>query len=106
MSYVTIDALDEFIPQQVLVELSNDDPAAVGVSVPVLSGLIQSADEFEAAALTYAQRLCAGPTFAHGITKTQINQEWSMSLEQAIEAAPPVGGPSAGTIQPGPGPTR
>lgn len=28
------------------------------------------------------------------------------TLEQAIEAAPPVGGPSAGTIQPGPGPTR
>jgi enoyl-CoA hydratase/carnithine racemase len=25
-------------------------------------------------------------TFAHGITKTQLNQEWSMSLEQAIEA--------------------
>ena len=47
---------------------------------------IHSADELEAAALKYAQRLCAGPTFAHGITKTQINQEWSMSLEQAIEA--------------------
>ncbi len=28
------------------------------------------------------------------------------TLEQAIDAAPPVGGPSAGTIQPGPGPTR
>ena len=47
---------------------------------------IHAADELEAAALKYAQRLCAGPTFAHGITKTQINQEWSMSLEQAIEA--------------------
>ncbi len=37
-------------------------------------------------AIAYAQKLAAGPTFAHGITKTQINQEWSMSLEQAIEA--------------------
>ena len=27
-----------------------------------------------------------GPTFAHGITKTQLNQEWSMGLDQAIEA--------------------
>jgi enoyl-CoA hydratase/carnithine racemase len=35
---------------------------------------------------TLAGRLAAGPTFAHGITKTQLNQEWSMSLEQAIEA--------------------
>jgi enoyl-CoA hydratase/carnithine racemase len=30
--------------------------------------------------------LAAGPTFAHGITKTQLNQEWNMGLEQAIEA--------------------
>jgi len=37
-------------------------------------------------ALALAQRLAAGPTFAHGITKTQINQEWNMGLEQAIEA--------------------
>ncbi len=37
-------------------------------------------------ALALAHQLAAGPTFAHGITKTQLNQEWSMSLEQAIEA--------------------
>ena len=30
--------------------------------------------------------VAAGPTFANGITKTQLNQEWSMSLDQAIEA--------------------
>ncbi len=33
-----------------------------------------------------AQRLAAGPTFAHGMTKTMLNQEWNMGLEQAIEA--------------------
>jgi enoyl-CoA hydratase/carnithine racemase len=44
------------------------------------------AGELEAEALKLAQQLAAGPTFAHGITKTQLNQEWSMSLEQAIEA--------------------
>ena len=44
------------------------------------------ADALEAEALKLAQSLAAGPTFAHGITKTQLNQEWSMGLEQAIEA--------------------
>ncbi len=43
-------------------------------------------DRVEAEALDLAARICAGPTFAHGITKTQINQEWNMSLDQAIEA--------------------
>ena len=33
-----------------------------------------------------AARLAAGPTFAHSMTKTQLNQEWTMGLEQAIEA--------------------
>jgi enoyl-CoA hydratase/carnithine racemase len=37
-------------------------------------------------ALSMARNIAAGPGFAHGITKTQLNQEWSMSLEQAIEA--------------------
>jgi len=37
-------------------------------------------------ATEFAQKLANGPTFAHGITKTQLNAEWSMGLEQAIEA--------------------
>ena len=45
-----------------------------------------AADGLEQEALTLARRIAAGPNFAHGITKTQLNQEWSMSLEQAIEA--------------------
>ena len=32
-----------------------------------------------------ARELVAGPTFAHGITKTQLNVEWNVSLETAIE---------------------
>jgi len=44
------------------------------------------AERLEEEALDLARKLVAGPTFAHGITKTQLNQEWSMSLEQAIEA--------------------
>jgi enoyl-CoA hydratase/carnithine racemase len=45
-----------------------------------------AADELEREALTVARQLASGPTLANGITKTQLNQEWSMSLEQAIEA--------------------
>lgn len=32
-----------------------------------------------------AASLAAGPGFAHMVTKTQLNQEWSVSLETAIE---------------------
>lgn len=45
-----------------------------------------SAEALEDEAMALARRIVAGPTFAHGITKTQLNQEWSMSLDQAIEA--------------------
>jgi enoyl-CoA hydratase/carnithine racemase len=37
-------------------------------------------------ALALARSLAEGPTFAHGITKTQLNIEWDMSLDTAIEA--------------------
>jgi enoyl-CoA hydratase/carnithine racemase len=33
-----------------------------------------------------ARDLAAGPTFANGITKTMLHQEWSMTIEQAVEA--------------------
>jgi enoyl-CoA hydratase/carnithine racemase len=45
-----------------------------------------AAEALEAEALSLAAAIASGPTFAHGITKTQLNQEWSMGLEQAIEA--------------------
>ena len=37
-------------------------------------------------AQTLAQELAAGPSFANGITKTMLHQEWAMTVEQAIEA--------------------
>jgi enoyl-CoA hydratase/carnithine racemase len=37
-------------------------------------------------ALELAHRLASGPTFAHGMTKTMLDQEWDMSLPAAIEA--------------------
>ena len=33
-----------------------------------------------------ARQLAEGPTFANGITKTMLHQEWAMTIEQAIEA--------------------
>src|SRR5690606_3311517 len=33
-----------------------------------------------------ARSLADGPTFAHAMTKTMLEQEWSMSVDQAIEA--------------------
>jgi enoyl-CoA hydratase/carnithine racemase len=44
------------------------------------------AARLESEAIAFAQELASGPTFAHGMTKTQLVQEWSMSLDQAIEA--------------------
>ena len=37
-------------------------------------------------AMRVARDLAAGPTFANGITKTMLHQEWAMTVEQAIEA--------------------
>ncbi|WP_127903292.1 enoyl-CoA hydratase family protein [Solirhodobacter olei] len=47
---------------------------------------LHAPEALDAAAIALAERIAAGPTFAHGITKTQLNQEWNMSLDQAIEA--------------------
>ena len=47
---------------------------------------LHSAETLEAEAMALAARLAAGPTFAHGMTKVQLAQEWTMGLEQAIEA--------------------
>ena len=37
-------------------------------------------------ALALARDLAAGPTFANGITKAMLHQEWAMTIEQALEA--------------------
>ncbi|HZG32339.1 MAG TPA: enoyl-CoA hydratase family protein [Sphingopyxis sp.] len=46
---------------------------------------IVDADVLLDEATKLARSLAAGPTFAHGITKTQLNTEWSVSVETAIE---------------------
>jgi enoyl-CoA hydratase/carnithine racemase len=47
---------------------------------------LHDASALEAEAMALAARLASGPTFAHSMTKTQLNHEWNMGLEQAIEA--------------------
>ena len=43
-------------------------------------------EELLPAAMSLAQELAAGPTFAHGMTKKMLHQEWNMGLDEAIEA--------------------
>lgn len=43
-------------------------------------------EELLASAMTLAADLASGPTFAHGMTKKMLHQEWSMGLDEAIEA--------------------
>ena len=43
-------------------------------------------DELLAAAHAFASDLAAGPTFAHGMTKKMLQQEWNMGVDEAIEA--------------------
>ena len=47
---------------------------------------LYEADNLLKEAQEMAMQLASGPNFAHGITKTMLNQEWSMSIEQAIES--------------------
>ena len=42
--------------------------------------------DLQAQAMSLARDLRAGPTFANGITKTMLHQEWTMTIEQALEA--------------------
>ena len=37
-------------------------------------------------ALALAHEIAQGPTFANGITKTMLHQEWTMSIDEAIES--------------------
>jgi enoyl-CoA hydratase/carnithine racemase len=43
-------------------------------------------DDLLATAIEAAKNLVNGPTFAHAMTKNMLHQEWSMTIEQAIEA--------------------
>jgi len=43
-------------------------------------------DAVQGEAMRWATELTQGPTFANGITKTMLHQEWDMGIDQAIES--------------------
>ncbi len=47
---------------------------------------LHESDALLGAATAMARELAAGPTFAHAMTKTMLQQEWAMTIEQAVEA--------------------
>jgi enoyl-CoA hydratase/carnithine racemase len=47
---------------------------------------LHESTKLPSAALDLARSLADGPWFAHGITKTMLNQEWAMGLDEMIES--------------------
>ena len=47
---------------------------------------LSAPESLQADALALARDIASGPTFANGITKTMLHQEWNMGIDQAIEA--------------------
>lgn len=47
---------------------------------------LHESDALLGAATAVARDLAEGPNFAHGMTKTMLSQEWSMTIDQAIES--------------------
>ena len=47
---------------------------------------LHASEEVLGAAQDLARRLADGPTFAHSMTKKALHQEWSMGVDEAIEA--------------------
>ena len=43
-------------------------------------------EQILAEACTLAREIAQGPTFANGITKTMLHQEWAMGVDEAIES--------------------
>ncbi|MEO8202319.1 MAG: enoyl-CoA hydratase family protein [Betaproteobacteria bacterium] len=43
------------------------------------------AEDVLAKAMAAAQTLASGPTFAHGMTKKMLHQEWAVGIDEAIE---------------------
>jgi enoyl-CoA hydratase/carnithine racemase len=43
-------------------------------------------EELQTVAMSLANELASGPTFAHGMTKKMLHQEWNMGVDEAIDA--------------------
>ncbi|MGV8937715.1 MAG: enoyl-CoA hydratase family protein [Allorhizobium sp.] len=47
---------------------------------------LHSQAELSDAAQTLARQIADGPWFAHGMTKTMLNQEWAMGIDELVES--------------------
>ncbi len=47
---------------------------------------LHASPDLEREAIALARSLADGPWFAHGMTKTMMNQEWAMGLDEMIES--------------------
>jgi len=56
-----------------------------GLAWGFFNGVV-AAEELESHVAKLAQKIAAGPNFANGMTKNQLNYEWDMSIDAAIEA--------------------
>jgi enoyl-CoA hydratase/carnithine racemase len=56
-----------------------------GLAWGYFNSVVDSSELLDSAT-ALASRLAAGPNFANGMTKNQLNVEWDMSLDTAIEA--------------------
>jgi enoyl-CoA hydratase/carnithine racemase len=61
-------------------------PAPRALEMGLVNRVASSPDEVRSEALALARRLAQGPSFALGMTKTMLSQEFGMSLHQALEA--------------------
>ena len=59
--------------------------ATEGLAWGFFNALHESA-ELLPKAQAFAAELASGPTFGHSMTKTMLQQEWAMTIEQAVEA--------------------
>lgn len=63
-----------------------DDVDAARAERYGLATQVLPADQVLNAAQALAVRLATGPTYAHGVTKMMVNNEWNMDLISALEA--------------------
>ena len=61
--------------------MSADEGAAWG-----FFNALHQRDEVVAQAQALARSLADGPYFAHTMTKTMLNQEWAMGIEEMVES--------------------
>jgi enoyl-CoA hydratase/carnithine racemase len=72
--------------QRAVVHRPRNERLQEGLAWGFFNALHDGADLLPRAPGIWPRELAAGPTFAHGMTKTMLQQEWAMTIEQAVEA--------------------